>query len=250
MTITLFDIPSKFPENAWSPNTFKARIALNYKGIPYKTEWVEYPEIEETLKKLGGAPTSKKKDGGDHYTLPAIYDSSTGKSVTDSMNIAIYLDEEYPDTPPLFPNGTHAATELLSSHFKSTVAITLSPLMLPPCCASLNPPSAEYFRRTREQSYGKKLEDFTPPGPIREEAWAKVKEGFNLLAGMYAKNGEGKHYFFGEVFSFADAIVAGGLVWVRIILRPESEEWKTVASWNEGRWAKLLELVEKDLVVV
>lgn len=223
---------------------------MNYKGIPYKTEWVEYPDIEETLKKLGGVPTSKKADGRDHYTLPAIHDPTTGKIVTDSMNIAAYLDKEYPDTPSLLPKGTRAATELLNSHFKSTVLTKLSPLMLPPCCATLNPRSAEYFRRTREKSYGKKLEEFTPPGPIREEAWAKVKEGLNLLDEIYAKNGEEKPYFFGETFSFADVIVAGCLIWVRIILRPESEEWKAVARWNEGRWAKLLELVEKDLVVV
>lgn len=269
MAITLFDIPSKFPENAWSPNTFKARyiifsfiitscqfdnkvhrIALNYKGIPYKTQWIEYPDIEETLKKLGGTPTSTKDDGRDHYTLPAIHDSTTRKTITDSMDIAVYLEEKYPDTPSLFPKGTRAATELLNYHFMTTVSAKLLPLLLPPTCLSLNPPSAEYFRRTREQSYGKTLEEFAPPGPARDEAWAKVKEGLELLASIYAKNGEGKPYFFGEAFSYADAIVAGFLVWARIVVRPESEEWKAVASWNDGRWAKLLDLVEKDLVVV
>lgn len=225
------------------------RIALNHKGIPYKTEWLEYPDIEDALKKLGGAPTSKKDDGRDHYTLPAIHDSSTGKTVTDSMNIAAYLDETYPDLPSLFPKGTRAATELLNYHFTTTVIIKLLPLMLPPSCATLNPPSAEYFRRTRELSYGKKLEEFAPAGPIRDEAWAKVKEGLDLLDGFYTKNGEGKPFFFGETFSYADAIIAGFLVWIRIVLGRESEEWKVVASWNEARWAKLLELVEKDLTV-
>lgn len=29
--------------------TFLARLVLNFKGIDYKTTWVEYPDIEATL---------------------------------------------------------------------------------------------------------------------------------------------------------------------------------------------------------
>jgi len=29
-----------------------ARLALNYKRIPYKTEWVEYPDLEPKFKAL------------------------------------------------------------------------------------------------------------------------------------------------------------------------------------------------------
>lgn len=225
------------------------RIALNYKGIPYKTEWVEYPDIEEGIKKVGGAPTSKKADGRDHYTLPAIHDSSTGKTITDSMAIALYLEDTYPDTPRLFPKGSRAAIQLFNSHFSSSVASLLL-VMLPPTCLLLNPPSAEYFRRTREQSYGKKLEEFAPPGPERDAAWAKVQEGFDALAKLYEKNGNEQPYFFGETFTYADAIIAGFLIWMKVILGAESQEWKTVASWNGGRWSNLLKLREKDLVVV
>ena len=66
------------------------RIALNYKRLPYRTEWVEYPDIEATLRAIGGAPTAKVSlndgSGGkkDHYTLPAIHDSHTNAVITDS----------------------------------------------------------------------------------------------------------------------------------------------------------------------
>ncbi|KAI0682851.1 hypothetical protein BC835DRAFT_807562, partial [Cytidiella melzeri] len=79
--IIFYDIDSSKPGRAWSPNTWRTRYALNYKGIPYRTEWVEYPDIEPLCKKIGGSATAKKEDGRDHYTLPMIYDPSTGEVV-------------------------------------------------------------------------------------------------------------------------------------------------------------------------
>lgn len=32
--------------------TNTARLILNYKGIDYKTEWVEFPDIEPKMKSL------------------------------------------------------------------------------------------------------------------------------------------------------------------------------------------------------
>lgn len=42
------------------------------------------------------------------YTLPAIYDPSTGTGVADSFEIARYLDKQYPTTPTVIPAGTEA----------------------------------------------------------------------------------------------------------------------------------------------
>ena len=47
----LFDIPGK-DGLAWSPNVWKVRAVLNYKKLPYKTEWIEFPDIEPKLKEL------------------------------------------------------------------------------------------------------------------------------------------------------------------------------------------------------
>ncbi|KAJ3510855.1 hypothetical protein NLJ89_g4435 [Agrocybe chaxingu] len=111
MAITFYDIPSTFPNNVWSPNTWKARrvaylisnrsevlifgtrrYCLNYKRIPYKTEWVEYPDIEPLCKRLGIAPTDKKKDGSGrrtNYSLPASTEPfQRAAYVSDSFAIA------------------------------------------------------------------------------------------------------------------------------------------------------------------
>jgi hypothetical protein len=67
--IILYDLPSKPPCQSWSLNPWKstrqnhhpfyaytdttlARLLLNYKGIPYKTEWIEYPDVEPKFKSL------------------------------------------------------------------------------------------------------------------------------------------------------------------------------------------------------
>ena len=52
---------------------------LHYKGLPFRTQWVEYPDIEPTLRLLDALPTSKNEDGSDYYTLPVIHDDSTGR---------------------------------------------------------------------------------------------------------------------------------------------------------------------------
>ncbi|KAF8515792.1 hypothetical protein BU17DRAFT_93208 [Hysterangium stoloniferum] len=100
--ITLFDISSFCKPQAWSPNTWKARLVLNYKQIPYKTVWVSFPDIEDTLKNIGGKPTGFKPNKGGNaplYTLPAILDESgdTPVVIADSLAIAEYLDAKYPE---------------------------------------------------------------------------------------------------------------------------------------------------------
>ncbi|KAF8500069.1 hypothetical protein JB92DRAFT_2980192 [Gautieria morchelliformis] len=136
--ITLYDVPSDFSGKAWSSNGSE-QYALNYKGAPYKTVWIEYPEIEPTMRSIGAAPTKKKPDGSPWYTIPVIVDPSrTATSggptvVSDSFHIAEYLDETYstPSTGPLFPPGTKALQQLFYDHFFTNVLLQSVPMALP-----------------------------------------------------------------------------------------------------------------------
>lgn len=49
--LVLFDIPGK-QGRSWSPNVWKVRAVLNYMKIPYRTEWIEFPDIEPRMKEL------------------------------------------------------------------------------------------------------------------------------------------------------------------------------------------------------
>ncbi|KAG9308897.1 hypothetical protein JVU11DRAFT_11357 [Chiua virens] len=102
-TIILYDIPCITPGRPWSPNTMKTRYSLGYKGLPFTTVWVEFPDISALLQ-------SKGIDQGP-YTLPAIEDPNTGAVIVDSLAIATYLDETYPETPKLMSPAARALME-------------------------------------------------------------------------------------------------------------------------------------------
>jgi len=265
MTITFYDIPSNNPDSPWSPNTFKTRqeleslrihvyillthnfpprYTLNFKGIPYKTEWVEYPDIEPLCKKLGISPTSKKADGSDHYTLPAIHDPSTGTYISDSILIAEYLEKTYPDTPQVFLHHTIALQAAFTAAFGNNLS-SLRSFIIPATYTKLNPRSQEYFRRTREKSFGKAMENIAPKGEAAIAEWAQFRDGLGKVDAWYAKNGGKGPFLLGETPSWGDIAVASYILWLRVVWGKDSQQWKDISSWHNGRWATIIEALKK-----
>ncbi|KAF4604181.1 hypothetical protein EYR40_001364 [Pleurotus pulmonarius] len=237
--IVFYDIPSTLDPQAWSPNTLRVRYALNIKGIPYETVWVEYPDIEDVCKKIGAAPTSKE---GARYTLPVIQDKTTGVVISDGPLIVEYLDKQYPNTTKLFPTGTMA----LQAGFTSAHGSAITPIgqfSLPKTNAILNPRSEEYFRRTREQAAGKKIEEITPVGEAREVEWGKYREGLGKVDSWFKKSTG--PFLMGESITFADITVVSWLVFPKVIFGEDSQEWQDIASWHDGRWAGLVDAFAK-----
>src|ERR1700742_210012 len=75
--------------------------------IPFRTQWIDYPDIQPVREELGVCPTTPPylTDGNIH-TVPTILDPSNGKAVTDSDNIFIYLSERFvagPSHPAVAP---------------------------------------------------------------------------------------------------------------------------------------------------
>lgn len=216
--------------------SYTARFALNIKGIPYKTEWTEYPDIAQVYQKHGLSPLYKKDDGSDLYTLPVIYDPSTGKAIPESTEIAKYLDKTYPDTPTLFPPGTHA----FHATFRVALGRVHKAIWYIVCCAvcyRLNERSQIFYRRTREAEEGKKLEEIRG-----EKEWENIEAAYEALAGWLGNNGEGQDdYVMGEGICFADVHIVSGLMWAKTSLGEDSEEWARFCSWNNGKWKRLVD---------
>jgi len=215
-----------------------SRYALNIKGVPYKTEWVEFPDIESKAKEIGALPTRTKADGTPVYTLPIINDPNTGKVISDSFLIAEYLDATYPDRPTLFPTGTKPLVAAFESGILNALGGVLM-LQIATSFSILHPSSKVYFRRTREATFGKKIEEFAPASQ-RDADVAKTKEGFAKVDQWLAKS-EGK-FVLGNTVSYADCVLAGWLTW----LKATDAIWKDdIATWHSGRWSTYLENVEK-----
>lgn len=211
------------------------------KKLPYKTVWVEYPDIEALCEKLGAEPTNSVAK----YTLPVIHDLSTNAVISDSINIARYLDSTYPSTTTLFPSSTNVLQEAFQSAFAMAALTNLNPILIPITCLKLNPASQPYARSTREIRFGKKLEDISPPGQKLEEYWKKTQEGFGVVHGWISKNGKGKQFVMGDTISYADVTIASFLRWARVILGEDSEEWKNIETWHDGRWSSLMAHFQK-----
>ncbi|THV03862.1 hypothetical protein K435DRAFT_851463 [Dendrothele bispora CBS 962.96] len=246
--ITFFDIPCKFPGVAWNGFTWRSMYSLNYKGVPYKTVWLEYSEIEPTLRKFGINPTGTKPDGSPLYTLPAIYDPSTKTGVAESFAIAEYLDKTYPDKPTLVPTGTGPLINVFTEYITSKISATFFPFAVPMSHATLNAVSQPYFRRTREAAFGKTMEDMLPQGEAKVKEWEKFKQGLGDIDRVL-RTGKGP-FVLGEKPSFADCNLASIFVWIKVLFGEDSEEWKGLTTSFDGRFGEWTKEMKKYESVV
>ncbi|KAF7320565.1 GST N-terminal domain-containing protein [Mycena chlorophos] len=250
--IVFYDLDSQRTGVCWSPNTLKTRYALNFKRLNYTTKWIEYPDIENLCKEIGCPPSRNKPDGRPHYTLPLIHDLDTGAVITDSFKIAVYLDKTYP--APAHPALTGMPPEAngfaLIGAFEEAmqpIVATLYPFTIPSSQAILNPPSGEYFRATREVTFGMTLEELFPtPGSEREATlWKKVYDGFTTVDGWLRAgvDGDKAQFFGGKQPNYADLFVASYLVWIKTVLK--EDKWEDVKGWHGGRWARFLDAMKE-----
>ncbi|KAG7086262.1 hypothetical protein E1B28_002229 [Marasmius oreades] len=236
--IRLFDITSKLPSKAWSPNVWKTRYILNYKNLPYETTWVEYPDIASTCLKIGASPTTR----AGKYTLPVIQDTNTGAVISDSWNIVEYLESTYPPANPehsLIPPGTRGLQLAFLSAFRTQLR-ALWPIAIPQEVAILTPRSEEYFRKTREE--------FLKPENLKEEMvrghWNQLERDLGVVDSWIRK--EDIFVMGGGRATYPDFVVAALMIWCRTLWGRESGEWgERIAKWHGGRWGRLVEKLQE-----
>ncbi|KAF8992237.1 hypothetical protein BDQ17DRAFT_1332429 [Cyathus striatus] len=239
--ITFYDIPVSIPIKTVSLNTWKARYCLNYKGVPHQTKWLEYHEIEPLFKEVGIPPTTTNPDGTPFYTLPAIYDDETGAKISDSMNIAEYIDKTYPSgKPKIIPPGT----EVLHRAFHDAFMETLTPIFpsyIPYIPDKLSPVSREHFLLTRTHSFGvKDLNDLLPKDEeARSLSFKKMEDSLGKVDGWLKPTGD-KPFIGGNQPIFADFIIGSAMLSFMYVWGRDSVEWKAMSSWHGGRWGKIV----------
>ncbi|KAI0137641.1 putative glutathione S-transferase [Hypoxylon sp. NC0597] len=203
--IVFFDLPSKPPNKSWSGNTLKTRFALNYKGIPYKTEWIEYPDIKPRFQ-----DHLPKKD---LYTVPTII-LPDGTWVTDSSEIAKVLEEKHPE-PSL-----HLDSPYLPKYAEQLVAVfkLIGPVYVPGVYKRiLNEPSLDYFRTTREKWTGTTLEKYEESGGEGgEKAWKAAAPHLQNITALLKENPDGP-FFEGKTVGYVDFVHAAFLIFMRRI---------------------------------
>lgn len=61
--LIFYDIASPIEPRSYAPNPSKGRLALSFKDVPFKTSFVEIPDIGKVRKGLDCPATRKFDDG-------------------------------------------------------------------------------------------------------------------------------------------------------------------------------------------
>lgn len=226
--------------------TCKQRYALNIKGLTYKTVWVEFPDIEAVAKQIN-AKALYERDGKPLYTLPMLFDHTTGTAITDSWNIVRYLDTTYPERHNVvIPRETAALQKMFLTAVEPKLQIGIFLYTVMQTMSQMNPRSREWYRRTREAELGKTLEEIGPEGSQeRDMLWKNILEVFSQVSSWMEENEKGSAFVCGEGPTFVDFVIGSHLTWVKRVLGPQSKEYQELMVVNGGIWALLADGLAK-----
>lgn len=84
-----------------------------------------------------------------------------------------------------------------------------------------------------------KLEEQSPPEK-RGDQLKSLEKGLSTLNRAYEKSGS--QYIMGDQPTQADFTVGGLLVWAHRSF--SAEEWRSVTTWNNGRWKALFDALD------
>ncbi|TKB30412.1 MAG: glutathione S-transferase family protein, partial [Mesorhizobium sp.] len=145
MTILFYDLVGHDAKRPFSPHCWKTKMALAHKGLDatkVPTRFLEVPKVE----------------GGASKTVPVIRDGE--RVVADSFAIALYLDEAYPERPTLFGGeGGKATARFIERWSQLTIHPYLMTVLLTDLHSMQDEANRAYFRESREQRLGKRLEE-------------------------------------------------------------------------------------------
>ncbi len=194
MTRLLYALAGADKARQFSPHVWKTVMSLAHKGLDYETVPVGFTEI-------------KTVEGGATATVPLLRDGD--RLVRDSFEIALYLDEAYPDRPSLFGGeGGKAMARFIESWSQSALHMAVTRIAILDIHNLLDPTDQAYFRRSREERLGASLEDIAAAGRAEIEGFAKRLQPLrNVLKIQPFIGGEGP--------LFPDYIVFGALQWLR-----------------------------------
>jgi len=140
MTIEFYELAAENKDIKFSPFVWRTRMALLHKGLDFTSIAWQF----------------RDRDTKEHKTVPAIYDN--GKMVSDSWEIAKYLDAQYPDKPMLMKDAeAEAHAQLVSNICNAMIFGTAVSMAIYPVSQIIDDESAAYFIETREGKFGKKL---------------------------------------------------------------------------------------------
>jgi glutathione S-transferase len=197
-----------------SPYCWRIRMALAHKGLEYETVPVRFTDKE----KIAFANTK---------LVPVLVDF--GEVVTDSWAIAKYLDENYYQERPLLLGG---GTRFVNQWCDMQLHPALVRVLVKDIYDHAHPDDREYFRTSREQRFGKTIEEMHGERDKHEQ---ELKRVLTVLRELLRS----QPFVCGKAPAYADYIVFGAFQWARCISPfVFLDEADPIAGWRQ-RMCKL-----------
>ena len=212
MTIQLYELSGK-DDRRFSPFCWRTRMALEHKGLAYETIPVRF--TDKDLIAFSG-----------QERIPVIRDGDT--VVSDSWEIAEYLETQYPDGASLFGGDVgHGLARFLNVWTDRTLHPALIRLVIADILAHVDDADRDYFVESRSARFGK------PPSDVQTKSEEDLAAFANAVSTLKAALGD-NDFLSGGAPAYGDYIVFGAFAWARAIsdfplLKPDDP----VYAWRD-----------------
>ena len=213
MKLKLYDLAGAEDARRFSPPCWRVKMALRHKGLD--VEEIPWRFTEKESIAFSG-----------QQLVPVLIDDD--KVITDSWEIARYLEITYPNRPSLFGGEVGEAEALfIKSWCEQIIDPIILRIILTDLFTHLHPKDKAYFRESREKRWGMTLEEFASP---TDETISALQNALSPLR----KTLERQLYICGSKPRFADYIVFAAFQWARAmspikLLQPDD----LVYSWRD-----------------
>jgi glutathione S-transferase len=196
MAITLYDLAGAEAGRRFSPFCWRTRMALAHKGLEVETVPWRFTEKESL---------PQPNDG----RVPVIVDG--GHVVHDSSAIAEYLETRYADRPSLFGHDPgRALTRFVQNWTETVLHPGIIGFVVLDIHRHIGPADQAYFRRSREERFGRPLEE------VVKDREPRLRVFRDSLAPL-RRTLERQDFLAGASPAYADYVVFGAFQWARPI---------------------------------
>ena len=214
MTLTMYE---RIGHEGRRPRPFSWRIryALAHKGVEPEFRHVRFADVE-TIRSLSG-----------QHFVPIVTDGD--RVIHDSWNITCYLEDHYPDRPPLFGGAGGRGLARLVNHWSDTVlGVAIRRLIAADFVLCLDPGDRDYYRHSREAAFGCALEEYCADRP----RW--LAEFASVTAPLERTLSE-QPYFGGATPTYADYVLFSVFQYARLGCPDEFlAEGTALRRWRDG----------------
>lgn len=192
--LKLYDLAGSDEKLRFSPYCWRTRFALAHKQLSVETVAWRFTEKEAIAFSGQGK-------------VPVLLDGD--QCVSDSWQIAEYLEATYPDRPLLFGSANeHALVRFVDRWATETLQPAIARVIAPDLLAILHEKDREYFQTTRELAFGTTFEAMYN---AREDALAALRRMVQPLRSTLAA----QSFLAGTAPNYADHVAFAAFQWAR-----------------------------------